>query len=115
MIVFSGSKQQTITTLVERKTRMLSLLKITTKISHTVMNKITKQFSEKPLIPCKTMTFDQGSEFADFVSVEQQLGIRIYYGEARSPWQKGSNENMNGRLRRYLPRHTWEIVLNYAG
>ena len=45
------------------------------------------------------MAFDQGSEFADFVSVEQQLGIRIYYCEARSPWQNGCNENMNGRLR----------------
>ena len=77
LIAFSGSQQKTITTLVERKTRMLSLLKNTTKISRTVMNKITEQFSASPHIPCKTMTFDQGSEFADFVSVERQLGIRI--------------------------------------
>ena len=106
MIAFSGSKQKTITTLVERKTRMLSLLKNTTKISRTVMNKITEQFSALPHIPCKTITFDQDSEFADFVSVERPLGIRIYYCEACSLWQKGSNENMMSRLRRYLPRHT---------
>lgn len=106
LIEFSASKKKTITTLVERKTRMVSLLKNTTKISCKVMNKITNQFVNQPHIPCKTITFDQGSEFADYVPAEKELGIKIYYCEARSPWQKGSNENMNLRLRRYLPRHT---------
>ena len=55
---------------------------------------------------CKTITFDQGSKFADHRQIEQGVGCKIYYCEPRSPWQKGSNENMNGRLRRYLPRHT---------
>lgn len=33
------------------------------------------------------------------------MNCEVYYCEARSPWQKGSNENMNGRLRRYLPKN----------
>lgn len=55
---------------------------------------------------CKTITFDQGIEFADYRHLEQQIQCKVYYCETHSSWQKGSNENMNGRLRRYLPRET---------
>lgn len=106
LIEFSGTKKKTVTTLVERKFRMVSLIKNTTKTSREVMDKITINFTQQPNISCKTITFDQGSEFADYQHIEKQVNCKIYYCEAHSPWQKGSNENMNGRLRRYLPRHT---------
>ncbi len=52
------------------------------------------------------IAFDQGSEFADYKHLRQEKPYKIYYCETHSPWQKGSNENMNGRLRLYLPRET---------
>lgn len=55
---------------------------------------------------CKTVTFDQGCEFADYMYLESKLQCQVYYCETHSPWQKGTNENMNGRLRRYLPSIT---------
>ena len=47
-----------------------------------------------------TITFDRGTEFASF----RNLNIRTYFCNPHSPWQKGGNENFNGRLRKYLPK-----------
>jgi IS30 family transposase len=105
LIAFSDDKKKTVTTLVERKSRMVSLIKNETKKSPIVMEKIKNKFKSNPDLPCETITFDQGGEFAAHKGVEISLSCRIYYCEKRSPWQKGSNENMNGRLRRYLPRN----------
>ncbi len=93
-----------VTTLVERKSRIVFLIKNNSKHSCGVMQKIKGKFLNLPEKMCKTITFDQGSEFADYKQLEQQLKCKVYYCETHSPWQKGSNENMNGRLRFYLPR-----------
>lgn len=106
LIEFNGTKSKTVTTLVERKSRLVSLLKNTNKQSGAIMAKIANQFTSQPYLRCRTITFDQGNEFADYEHLEQQVSCHVYYCQTHSPWQKGSNENMNRRLRRYLPRHT---------
>ena len=90
----------------ERKSRMVYLIKNNSKHSHGVIDKIKKKFESLPEKMFKTITFDQGSEFAAYRDLEHQHQHKVYYCETHSPWQKGSNENMNGRLRRYLPRET---------
>jgi IS30 family transposase len=105
-IAFSGTKEKVVTTLVERKSRMVYLIKNDRKYSRGVMDKIKGKFKSLPEKMCRTVTFDQGTEFADYRHLEQQVKCKVYYCETHSPWQKGSNENMNGRIRRYLPRST---------
>lgn len=105
LIEFSNTKKKTITTLVERKSRTVALIKNKAKCSNVVMECIKNRFAATSMT-CRTITFDQGGEFADYRRIESSLGCKIYYCEPRSPWQKGSNENMNGRIRRYLPRQT---------
>ena len=105
-IEFKGTKEKVVTTLVERKSRMVYLIKNNGKHSHGVIGKIKKKFESLPEKMFKTITFDQGSEFAAYRDLEHQHQHKVYYCETHSPWQKGSNENMNGRLRRYLPRET---------
>lgn len=105
-IQFRGTKEKVVTTLVERKSRLVYLIKNHSKHSRGVMDKIKEKFEQLPAKMCKTITFDQGSEFADYKYLEQERRCKVYYCETHSPWQKGSNENMNGRLRRYLPRET---------
>ena len=54
----------------------------------------------------RTITFDNGTEFARHYQLTRQLGIQTYFCDTRSPWQKGGVENAIGRLRRSLPRKT---------
>lgn len=54
----------------------------------------------------RTITFDNGTEFARHFQLTRQLGIQTYFCDTRSPWQKGGVENAIGRLRRTLPRKT---------
>src|SRR3990167_1568060 len=103
-IQFKGTKEKVVTTLVERKSRMVFLIKNDRKYSQGVMDKIKKKFVTLPQKMFKTITFDQGIEFADYRQLESYNERKVYYCETHSPWQKGSNENMNGRLRWYLPK-----------
>jgi IS30 family transposase len=54
----------------------------------------------------RTITLDNGSEFAEFRGIEQDTGAEVYFAEPRSPWQRGTNENTNGLLRFYVPKGT---------
>lgn len=105
-IEFCGTKTKLVTTLVERKSRMVLLIKNETKKSDVLMSHIKEKMQLLPGSLCRTITFDQGAEFAAHEEIEKELKCRVYYCHTHSPWEKGSNENMNGRLRKYLPRHT---------
>lgn len=105
-IEFQGTKKKAVTTLVERKSRLVALIKNERGFSKEVATQIREKIKKLPKKACRTMTFDQGSEFADYRQLEWQLKYAVFYCQSHSPWQKGSNENMNGRLRRYLPRST---------
>lgn len=105
-IEFKGTKEKVVTPLVERKSRLVYLVKNNSKHSEGVMDKIKRKFENLPRQMRRSITFDQGCEFAAHKTLERDIQCKVYYCETHSPWQKGSNENMNGRLRRYLPRET---------
>ncbi|QCT07966.1 IS30 family transposase [Ruminococcus bovis] len=56
----------------------------------------------KPL----TLTLDNGSEFNGYADIEKDLDLEIYFADVHAPWQRGSNENINGLLRFFFPRGT---------
>jgi IS30 family transposase len=85
---------------VERKSRLTKLIHNKSKYTEEVIGGIKNKLSQLPQKQVKTITFDRGTEFAGF----RKLGIDSYFCNPHSPWQKGSNENFNGRLRRYLPK-----------
>ena len=89
---------------VERKSRYLLADKLANKLSATYTATTIKLFSQVPMLRIKTMTADNGSEFAGFKEIEQRTGASVYFADPRSPWQRGCNENTNGLLRRYFPK-----------
>ena len=103
-IAFSNTKYVNVATYVERKTRFTVLEKHADRKTATVLGALECRIKRHPRKLWKTVTFDQGSEFADYRPLERRTRCKTYFCEPHSPWQRGSNENMNGRLRRYLPR-----------
>lgn len=60
-------------------------------------------FRKKGIQP-KTIVFDNGPEFAKYKDLEKELRTSVYFADPHSPWQRGSNENINDSLRFFLPR-----------
>jgi IS30 family transposase len=67
---------------------------------------IARQLGRLPQPMRKTVSFDNGTEFAEHHRLHQALGVQTFFCDPHSPWQKGGVENAIGRLRRSLPRKT---------
>ena len=65
------------------------------------LERIIRKIGEENI---KTITTDNGSEFVDFVKLENNYDIKVYYTHAYSAWEKGTNERFNGMLREFLPK-----------
>jgi IS30 family transposase len=96
---------------VERKSRYLVAAKLTNKAAETMTTASTRAFLPIPKPIRKTLTVDNGKEFALFKKLEKKTGFSIYFADPYSAWQRGCNENTNGLLRQYFPKGTNFIEL----
>lgn len=103
-IRFPKSEKSCVTTLVERKTRFLLLHKNENQKSQPIIKKICDSIKSSPKKLWRSLTLDQGFEFMTFRLIERKTKCKIFFCYSRSPWQRPSNENTNGRLRRFLPK-----------
>jgi IS30 family transposase len=101
-----GSKNSQIATLVERNTRYVMLVKVAGKDTETVVTALIKHARKLPQELYETLTWDRGKEMADHKRFTLATDIKVYFCDPQNPWQRGSNENMNGLLRQYLPKGT---------
>jgi IS30 family transposase len=92
---------EAILTLIERKTDKGILLKLKDKSSKSVMDAFKQLENQKHLF--KTITFDNGSEFADCSKLENE-NLQIYYAHPYSAYERGINENYNRIIRRFIPK-----------
>ena len=95
-----------ITTHVERKSRYLIAGKLADKTATTTSRVTTAAFWRIPKALRHTLTLDNGKEFARFKDIEKRTGLTVYFADPYSAWQRGTNENTNGLLRRYFPKGT---------
>ena len=101
--VIGAAHQHAIVTLVERKSGYAVMMKVNRKTSDQVSAAIIKRL--KPIASrVKTITYDNGKEFAGHKAIDQSLGTTAYFADPFASWQRGSNENYNGLLRQYIPK-----------
>ena len=119
-----GLGSSAIGTLVERMTRFTLLLHLPRMEGHgsevrvkngpalaghgaaAVRDAITRSIIELPEQLRRSLTWDQGAEMSQHGQLRVDAGIQVYFCDPQSPWQRGSNENTNGLLRRYFPKGT---------
>ncbi len=100
-----GSKQDGfIVTLVERTSRLLHAAKTHSKKAAEIAQAVIDSLLDRPISWLKTITFDNGSEFSHHEKIAHELGVDIFFADPYAAYQRGTNENTNGLIRRYLPK-----------
>jgi IS30 family transposase len=100
-----GTKGATaLLTLVERKTRYTKLIPISPTTAASAEMALRGLIEELGADLFKSITWDQGKELSNHVSLTRATGVPVYFCDAHSPWQRGTNENTNGVLRWHYPK-----------
>lgn len=89
---------------VERRSRLLRVHRAMNKTAEETEHALRKTVESLPGAFFQTMTFDNGTEGANHRAIRDDYGITTYFCDTYSSWQKGSVENMNGIIRRDLPK-----------
>ena len=120
-MIIGKDQGSAIGTLVERRTRLVRLLHLPNRDGEALHDALKAKMTDLPLTLLRsitwdqgtemarhlTITWDQGTEMARHLTITQTLGVPVYFCDSHSPWQRGSNENMNGLLRDYFPTCMW--------
>ena len=99
-----GKSKACFITLVERKSRFYKAIKSPNRHADVVAKLIIDYLKQFPSELVKTITTDNGKEFAEWEQIEKELNCEVYFCDTFCAWQKGSNENSNGLLREFFPK-----------
>ena len=103
--ILGKGRRQSIVTLTERKSRLALLQKVERRSADRVTQAILEQLRPFAAV-AHTMTADNGKEFAQHETVAAELNLDFYFAHPYASWERGANENMNGLVRQYLPKHS---------
>jgi len=107
LVLGSKASNSAVGTIVERTTGYLTLLHLPHgRGADAVADAVTERLSALPSWFARTLTWDNGKEMARHQAITAATGINVYFADPHAPWQRGSNENINGLLREYLPKGT---------
>lgn len=95
--------KQALVTIVERTTLMTRIKHVPRKTAALVAHAcITLLAADKDCV--RTITTDNGKEFAEHQHIEHSLQAKVYFADPYSAWQRGTNENINGLIRQFIPK-----------
>jgi IS30 family transposase len=104
--LLGGTNNSHIATLLERHSRFVALVKVSSKDTATVVAALSRRVRKLPASLRRSLTWDRGLEMAQHKSFTVATNVKVYFCDPQSPWQRGSNENTNGLLRQYFPKRT---------
>lgn len=107
-----GGNKDVLLVMSERCTRKELIFKIKNKSQHEVikvLDRLEKKYGKKFESLFKTITVDNGSEFLDYDGIEKSMRgknkrTQLYYAHPYSSWERGTNENINKMIRRFIPK-----------
>ena len=105
-LMIGVGQKSAIGTIVDRKTRTLIIVRIPNRKSKTVTKEFARHLLKHPQYLRKTMTYDNGMEMANHKWLTKKTGMEIYFAHPYCSWERGTNENTNGLIRRFLPKGT---------
>jgi IS30 family transposase len=104
--IVGKDRHSALVTLVERKSGYARIGRVDSMKSDITMRVAKRRMQDLP--PClrRSMTFDNGKEFAEHHKLTRGLGLEVYFADPYVSWQRGTNENTNGLLRQFFPKRT---------
>lgn len=105
-LIIGGDQRSCLVTLVERSTRFALVERLDVHRSEAVTERLAEMARGIPTALMRSLTWDQGMEMARHAKFTEETGVKVYFCDPHSPWQRGTNENTNGLIRDYFPKGT---------
>lgn len=103
-MIVGPQHRSAIGTLVERQSRLVKLIHLRRPDSFELRDSLLRDVAGVPAELLRSITCDQGSQMARHLDITAATGAAVYFCDAGSPWQRGTNENTNGIVRQYFPK-----------
>lgn len=101
-----AGNQSSVGVLVERTSRLVLLAKMQDATAASALAGFSAKLNAIAQPMRQSLTYDQGKEMSRHADLALQTGVKVYFCDPHSPWQRGTCENTNGLLRQYLPKGT---------
>ncbi|MEX3547763.1 MAG: IS30 family transposase [Burkholderia sp.] len=105
-LIKGARNASSVATLVERTSLFVALGKMENATADAAVASFSTNLNRIDAQRRLSMPYDQGQEMAKHEQISEATGIKVYFADPHSPWQRGRNENTNGLLRQYMPKGT---------
>lgn len=112
-LILGAGNKSAVGVLVERTSRFTFLCHLPKKDATTVREAFTRKLEPIPAALLKSLTYDQGKEMAEHKLLAADLNLQVFFCHPHSPWERGTCESQNGRIRHYLPKGTDLSLVSY--
>jgi len=112
-LILGAGNRSAVGVLVERTTRYTMLCRLEQKDATSVREAFTRRLVDIPAQLRLSLTYDQGKEMTQHKTLAADLGLKVFFCHPHSPWERGTCESQNGRIRHYLPKGTDLSLVSY--
>ncbi len=104
--IVGHGRRSALVTMVDRKSGYARIGRADDMKSATTMRAMRRRMKDLPPSLRRSMTLDNGKEFAEHAKLTKHLGLEVYFAKPYASWQRGTNENTNGLIRQFFPKGT---------